>query len=154
MSFRRSKQLKHYYLPIAGHTLLNITCEPRLKLIFSAPDGLLSELILDWQTILTRADGSSIIVPWFMGDNCDAIYEEFAFLLGEAVTSSIAHDSGQLEINFYEGTKLEVYPDNYEAWHFYQPAQGSDYPKDSIQLTGYEGGLIGFGPVSQLGRPR
>jgi hypothetical protein len=64
----------------------------------------------------------------------------FPLLLDKVVKAAVAHASGELEIAFYEDYMLQVHPDNYEAWHFQQPA-----PKQHFSVTGYGGGLISFG---------
>ncbi|MFL5732028.1 MAG: DUF6188 family protein [Chloroflexia bacterium] len=148
MSFRISKSLKHVPLPIVGHTLAHIANDYLITLVFASPGGLQSQLRFWFEVILSWPDGNSeVLVATRPGPTFDreVAYEALSPLLEKVVAVAFAHADGRLEINFDEGTTIQVHPDNYEAWHFQQPAPGSlkppHYPR-GISLTGYGGGLI------------
>jgi Family of unknown function (DUF6188) len=151
MSFRQSKSLKHVPLPIAGHSLVQIDNEYLISLTFASPGGVHSVLRFEYEVILTELDGSTKVItatkPGLTFDP-DADYEALSPLLEKAVTAAFAHANGQLELTFEEGISLQVHPDNYEAWHFQQPAPYSSKRysyKQHVSCTGYGGGLIRFG---------
>jgi hypothetical protein len=147
MPFRQNKSLKHVPLPIAGHTLMAFTHKALPTLEFSAPDGLRSDLRIAFEVVLSRPDGSRDVVTGTrpgMTSDFQSAYEVLSLLIGQVAISAFAHSNGQLEITFDDGTVLEVQPDNYEAWHFQQPAPYSRVKSDRgyFSLTGYGGGLI------------
>jgi hypothetical protein len=150
MSFRQAKSRKHVSLPIAGHTLVEIGRQPLVSLTFASANEIRSELQLEHEAVLTEPGGGTMVItastpgPAF---NRDAAYEALSSLLDKVVKAAIAHANGDLEITFYEGFGLHVHPDNYEAWHFQQPAPfpTKQYPKQHFSITGYGGGLLTFG---------
>jgi len=150
MPFRQHKSRKHVPLPIVGHTLVHVHTESLVSLVFAALDGLQSQIVLEFEIILSRADGSSeVVAATRPGTEFDpnAAYATISSLLEKVVIRAVAHSDGRLEVTFEEGTTLQVHPDNYEAWHFQQPAPSSrkpyHYPSRShFSITGYGGGLI------------
>jgi hypothetical protein len=150
MSFRQSKSRKHVPLPIAGHTLVEIGTSYLISLTFASPIGLLSELRLEFEVILAKPGGSAEAVtatrpgPTF---DRDAAYESLSPLLDRVVKAAVAHSNGDLDLTFYEDYRLQVHPENFEAWHFKQPAPSikSAHHVQQFSVTGYGGGLITFG---------
>jgi hypothetical protein len=141
MGYRKPKGLKHVALPITGHTVIHIETEPLPSLVFVRPDGLQSQLRFEQNIILTRPIGGTAIIPAF---DANAAQTELSTLMGQVVTEAVAHNDGNLEISFNEGTVLQVHPDTWEAWHFQQPAPKTRPLSHTphFSLTGYDGGLI------------
>jgi hypothetical protein len=147
MSYRKPHSLKHRSLPIVGHTLTNIATEPLVALIFNAPGDLVSLLRFEHDVILTSpASGTTVIIATKPGLSFDpaAAYQSLSPLIGEIIVSALAQTDGKLELAFGTGSVLRVHPDNYEAWHFQQPAPFTQprYATPLTLLTGYGGGLL------------
>jgi hypothetical protein len=121
--------------------------EPLISLIFNAPDGLQSRLEFEHEVILTSSAGTTAIItatkpgPTFDPDVARA---ELSPLIGQVVSTAVAHSNGELELTLESGTILQVRPVIYEVWHFQQPAPGtvSLYHKHHVLLTGSSHGLI------------
>lgn len=145
MSFRRNNQ-HTISLPIVGNKVIQLLNESMIALLFEDSVGEVASLrIEEIVTIQSSSGETKRIEGTLPGKSFNSEEANILdFFVGKTVKSATAK-KGDLEIIFYDESKILIEPTDYGEWHFQKPAPHSKKRysrKSTFSLSGSNQGFI------------